>query len=46
MRLRKLGHNIFGQHAGYTADGRVKFYDEELNKIILYQPDEVEVYEY
>ena len=32
MRLRKLGHNIFGQHAGYTATGLVKFYDEELNK--------------
>ena len=46
MRLRKLGHNIFGQHAGFAADGRVKFYDEELNKIILYQPEEVEVYEY
>ena len=42
MRLRVKNQCIFGTYAGMTDDGkRVKFYDDELGKIVLYPRDKV-----
>jgi len=43
MRLRVKNQCIFGTYAGTHTDGRVKFLDEELGKIVLYPKDKLEI---
>ena len=46
MRLRLKGHCIFGDYCGMTPDGKVKFWDEELDIIVLYPRHRVELASY
>ena len=43
VRLRVKNQCIFGSYCGMSQDGRVKFLDEELGKIVLYPKSKLEI---
>lgn len=40
-KLQVKGKAIFGFFAGYDKDGKVRFYDLELHKIVKYKKEQV-----
>tara|TARA_B100000941_G_C28348524_1_gene470577 strand:+ start:368 stop:520 length:153 start_codon:yes stop_codon:yes gene_type:complete len=46
MRLKLKNQAIFGDYCGMTDDGLVKFWDEELDKVVLYPRHKVELASY
>ena len=43
MRLQVKGKAIFGEYYGIHTDGQIKFWDEELDKIVLYPKSKLEI---
>ena len=42
MRLKVKNQAIYGDYCGTTPNGQIKFWDEELDKVVLYPKHKLE----